>query len=187
MTAPVTDDSSTRTLVALVGNPRAGSRTRSVAELLTRRLAKALQPVVPTTVRVIDLAELGGAVLDGGHEVDEALEVVRTASVLVIATPVYKASFTGLLKAFLDRIRGGELAGIVAVPLTVAGAPLHHLVADVHLRPVLVELGAATPTAAFTLEEADLPEVESVVDKWIDSQARFVQDLVVGRPHVVPA
>src|SRR4051794_17035300 len=160
--AVTTDDDSTvdrlegasvTKFVVVVGNPRRGSRTRSAAELLAQRLADAFQPL-RTSMHVIDLADLGGAVIDGGHNVEEALETVRQAAVLIIATPVYKASFTGLLKAFLDRIGGGELAGIVAVPLTVAGAPIHHLVADVHLRPVLVELGASTPTSAFTVTEA---------------------------------
>ncbi|TDD63979.1 hypothetical protein E1262_29575 [Jiangella aurantiaca] len=40
----------------------------------------------------------------------------------LLATPTYKARYTGLLKAFLDRLPGGALRGTVAVPVTVAAA-----------------------------------------------------------------
>jgi FMN reductase len=131
-----------------------------------------------SSIEVVDLANLGGAVIEGSPEVDAALATVRDATVLVVATPVYKAGYTGLLKAFLDRLAGGALAGVLAIPFTVAGSPIHRLVADVHLRPLLVELGATVPTRAFTVEEPDLNDLAPVVDRWLDDNARLVRDLV---------
>ncbi|WP_020576331.1 NADPH-dependent FMN reductase [Actinopolymorpha alba] len=164
-------------IVALSGNPRKGSRTRSAAESLAAGLAAVLErPEV--TISVIDLAEFGGAVLDGGPDVDTALTTVRSATVLVVATPVYKASYTGLLKAFLDRFGGGALAGVLSVPLTISASPIHRLVADVHLRPLLVELGATVPTRAFALEESHLATLDDEVARWLATEARLVKDLV---------
>ncbi|MET9023746.1 NAD(P)H-dependent oxidoreductase [Actinopolymorpha sp. NPDC004070] len=157
-------------VVALIGNPRRNSRTRELTEHLASRLVEDLG-LPGTALQVVDLAEFGGAVLDGGPAVDEALATVTSASVLVVATPVYKASYTGLLKSFLDRLGGGALRGVAAVPMTVAGAAIHRLVADVHLRPLLVELGASTPTRAFAVEEAVLADPAATVEEWVRAEA----------------
>ncbi|MFD2078999.1 FMN reductase [Actinopolymorpha cephalotaxi] len=167
---PVEGGEPAASVVALVGNPRRNSRTRELTEHLSARLVDALG-LPGTALRVVDLAEFGGAVLDGSPAVDEALATVTSASVLVAATPVYKASYTGLLKSFLDRLGGAALRGVAAVPMTVAGAPIHRLVADVHLRPLLVELGASTPTRAFAVEEAVLADPAAVVEEWVLSEA----------------
>jgi FMN reductase len=78
------------------------------------------------------------------------------ADVLVVATPTYKAAYTGLLKAVLDQAPSGWLRGKVVVPLQIAASDKHALAVEVHLRPVLAELGAVVPQALF-LNEAALP------------------------------
>lgn len=164
----------TAQIVVVVGNPRANSRTRQVAERLAAGLAEAVSPTL-VGVSVIDLAGFGGAVLEAdAPEVDAALESVRSASVLIVATPVYKASYSGLLKGFLDRFNGPALAGVTAVPVTVSAAPTHRLAADVHLRPLLVELGASVPTRAFAVEESALGDLDPVLTDWLKSEAGFV-------------
>ena len=61
---------------------------------------------------------------------------------LVLATPTYKASYTGLLKLFLDVFPAGSLSSTVVMPLIVSGGPAHRHLGDLQLRPVLSELGA---------------------------------------------
>ncbi|MEK8226136.1 NAD(P)H-dependent oxidoreductase [Oerskovia sp. M15] len=92
------------------------------------------------------------------------------ARVLVVATPVYKGSYTGLLKAFLDLYGPDGLAGVVAVPVVVSGNPAHALAGEVHLRPLLVELGATVPARTLTVLDSQLGEAElaSTVDAWLD-------------------
>ena len=85
-----------------------------------------------------------------------ALRTLGQADVLVVATPTYKAAYTGLLKAVLDQAPSGWLKGKVVVPLQVAASDRHALAVEVHLRPVLTELGALVPQALF-LNEASLP------------------------------
>jgi FMN reductase len=172
-------------IVVLSGNPRQSSRTCEAARALAASLASALeQPGAAITV--VDLAEFGGAVIDGSTAVDQAMDMVRSADVLIVATPVYKASYTGLLKAFLDRFGGGELADVLAVPFTLAAAPIHRLAADVHLRPLLVELGASTPTRAFAIEEDAIPSLPDTVGRWIQTEAATVKELLSSR-LAVPA
>ncbi|GGS71097.1 FMN reductase [Planobispora rosea] len=158
-------------LVTLVGNPRAGSRTRAAAEAAAEAIGRRIGHHGPG--EVVDLAALGPHLLAPGPSagVEVALELVAGAEVLVVASPTYKASYTGLLKAFLDRLPGGALAGTTALPLLVMGDPRHALAVELHLRPVLVELGAHVPTPGLALLEAETPDPGEVLARWADRVA----------------
>ena len=104
----------------------------------------------PVTVETVDLATISDGLLapwrlsPAGAAAGES---ARTADVLLLATPTYKASYTGLLKLFLDTLAAGSLSGTVVIPLIVSGGPAHRHLADIQLRPVLAELGAVSPAA----------------------------------------
>lgn len=169
----------TPTVVAVCGNPRPGSRTRTVADAVAGAIAGRLAAPPPAT---IELSDLAGQLLVSEHpEADAALVVAARATVLVVATPTYKATYTGLLKAFLDLYRGPGLAGVIAVPVQVAGQAAHLLAAEVHLRPLLVELGATVPTRAFTLEEAQLGSLDELVLAWVQHEGATLQAATKGR------
>ena len=134
------------TTIAVVGNPRLRSRTRQAAELVVSQLTGAPPDAV------IELAELGPALLGWGDPAVAAAKAqVLGADLLVVASPVFKASFTGLLKLFLDQLEAGELGGLPTVPLMLGGSPAHALAGEVHLKPVLNEIGASCPTPALYL------------------------------------
>jgi FMN reductase len=92
----------------------------------------------------------------------------------VIATPTYKASFTGLLKLFLDVLPAGSLASTVVVPLTVSGGPAHRHLADLQLRPVLSELGAVVPVPSLLIEESELSELPNLVRSHVDGHGPVI-------------
>ena len=151
-------------VVVLVGNPRPGSRTLGVATAVAGRVAAAFGGAA---ISVIDLAERGPRLLvPDDEQVAADLALLLAADALVVASPTYKATYTGLLKVFLDRIAGGALGGTPAVPVMTGGAPNHSLSVDVHLRPLLLELGASCPTPALYVVEAELPELDAVIDAW---------------------
>ncbi|PUB31542.1 FMN reductase [Promicromonospora sp. AC04] len=164
MTAP--NPPSAPTVVVVSGNPRPGSRTLGAAEAAARRIATVLGI---DDVATIDLATFAAEILAPEHPAaDAAKERLAGATVAVIATPVYKAAYTGLLKSFLDLYGNDGLAGVVAVPLVVSGSPAHALAGEVHLRPVLVELGAVVPARSLTVTEAQLADLDPVIDAWLD-------------------
>jgi FMN reductase len=151
-------------VAVVVGNPKPESRTLGVATALGRRLAEEAGAEAP---RVIDLARLGPRLFDPEDEqVLADLAAVRQAQLAIFASPTYKASFTGILKLFLDRIPTGGLGGVVAIPVMTGGAPFHSLAVEVHLRPVLLELGATLPTRGLYVVESQLPDLEAVLDSW---------------------
>jgi FMN reductase len=148
-------------VAVLVGNPKRRSRTYEAALLVAERLTG-----VPADI-VVDVADLGPGVLDWADETSTgAVESVRSADVLVVASPTYKAAYTGLLKVFLDRFPSEGLAGVVAVPLMLGAGPGHALAPEHVLRPVLVELGATVPTRGLYLIDRDFANPQ-VLDPWL--------------------
>ncbi len=87
--------------------------------------------------------------------IGDVVTAVQGSDLVVVASPTYKATYTGLLKLFLDRIARGALAGVTAVPVMLGGHWRHALAADLLLKPVLVELGATCPTRGLFLLESE--------------------------------
>lgn len=75
-------------------------------------------------------------------ELKFAQDQVRQADAVVIATPVYKAAYSGILKTFLDLLPQDGLAGKLVLPLATGGSQSHMLALDYALRPVLTALAA---------------------------------------------
>ncbi|WP_427889998.1 NADPH-dependent FMN reductase [Kribbella sp. GL6] len=179
-----------QSVVTVVGNPRAGSRTAAAAASVAELLASELG--APYRIdELIDLVTFAPAIFHGEQAGAEALakaiDQVSSASVIVVATPVYKGSYTGLLKSFLDVLRPAALAGSVVIPVTVSAAPSHKLLADQHLRPVLAELGASVPVPGVILEERDLEDLQVVLSAWIRENAGIVQATTIAlQPVAAP-
>jgi FMN reductase len=171
----------TSPLVVIVGNPRPGSRTHSLADRAARAVAAAAGWDVEP--ELIDLAALAPVLLvpERAPEVDAAVRAVRAASVVVVASPTYKATYTGLLKVFLDNFGAGSLSGVVALPILLMGAPQHALAVEVHFRPLLVELGALVPSPGLAVLESDLEHLDGVLEKWCEGVAGSVRRILP--PH----
>jgi FMN reductase len=116
----------------------------------------------------IDLIDYARTIFDSPNDEMDALNMaIAQSDVLVVASPTYKGTFTGLLKAFFDRYGSDGLAGVVAVPIMTAGSPLHGQAIDFALRPLLVELGASVPTRGLCfLVPSQISDLDDVVEKW---------------------
>jgi FMN reductase len=154
--------------VVVVGNPKPMSRTRAAAELVAEKLTG-----VPPEY-VIDLVDLGPGLLGWGDpKVAEAKEIVKSAGSLVVASPTFKATYTGLLKLFLDQFGQGELGQVTTFPLMLGAAYTHALAPELTLRPVLVEIGASCPAPGLYLLDSDY-ETSPDLEKWLEIARRFV-------------
>ena len=155
----------------VVGNPKPRSRTLDVATAVADAAAGAAGMAGATRVTV-DLADIGPSLFDwSSTPVREAVDAVRACALAVVASPTYKASYTGLLKSFLDWFSTTDLNGVVVVPLMVGAGPQHALAVEIHLRPVLVELGATLPTRGLYVTEDQFEKLDAVVAAWLAEAA----------------
>jgi FMN reductase len=155
------------TTAVVVGNPKPQSRTLAAATYLAHELAG----VAPDLV--VDLATIGADLVDWqAARVNDLVAEVGRADLVVVACPTYKATYTGLLKLFLDRFSVGQLAG-VAVPLMLGAGPAHAMAPEVGLRPLLSHLGALVPTTGLY-----------VLDQQYDDPAAYADWLAGARPAV---
>lgn len=166
-------------VAVVVGNPKPRSRTHEAALSLADRLGGA--------DLVVDLADHASELFDwSSATVGDLVEQVAASSVVVVASPTYKATYTGLLKAFLDRFPHQGLGGVTAVPLMLGGSPAHSLAPEHGLRQVLVELGASVPTRALYVLDADHAD-PAPYDAWFATAAPFLPARPTHAPEVVPA
>lgn len=149
-------------ITVVVGNPKPRSRTWDAAH----RLAEGLGSPASTSIDVVDLGP--GLLGWGDASVKEAVSQVAASDVVIVASPTFKATYTGLLKLFLDQFAGSTgLEGVVAVPLQLGGGPAHELSPELHLKPVLVELGAIVPAPALYLIDS-VPVPDPVEQAWLE-------------------
>ena len=97
----------------------------------------------------------------------ELKATVLRADGLVVASPTYKAAYTGLLKLFLDQFDKDELGGVPTVAMMTGGSAAHALAVEVHLRPVLVEIGASLPAAALYFAGPEVDDPAPVIETWL--------------------
>lgn len=149
-------------VVAISGSLSNPSRTTTLAQFVAGRLADALA----TSAGLVNVADHGaqlGAALSQAQlpaEVAAQYQAVFAADVLVIATPVYKASYTGLLKHFFDLIEPKSLRGKVVVLAATGGSDQHALVIEHQLRPLLGFFGAFTVPTGLYLKDSDFSKDE---------------------------
>jgi len=145
----------------VVGNPKPASRTRKVAETLVERL---LEPGT-YELTVIDLADHTAEIFAWpSEEMAELNALVAQSDLVVFASPTYKATYTGLLKAFLDRYPANGLAGVTAIPVHTGADFTHAMGPTFTLAPLLAELGATVPGHGFYVSLTQLDRLDEVVE-----------------------
>lgn len=129
------------TVLSISGSPSATSRTARLLRHLDARLEAQGHDVIALDVRTLPAEALLGA--DFAHPaIVEVTELLARADGVVVATPVYKAAYSGLLKALLDLLPQYGLDGKTVLPLATGGTTAHVLALDYALRPVLNSMGA---------------------------------------------
>jgi FMN reductase len=162
-------------IAVVTGNPKPASRTHGVALAVANALGG-------TADVIVDLAEYAPRLFDWADADLSALTAsVASADVAIFASPTYKAAYTGLLKAFLDRYGSNGLAGVVAVPVMTGGWAGHSLAVEVHLRPVLVELGATVPSRGLYVTEPELATLDAAVSKWAAAAVPLIRAAIPAR------
>ena len=138
------------TILTVSASPSVRSKTARTRHLIDGHLTAAGHTVHPLDVRDLPPAALLAA--DTSHPaIAAAVELFEQADGVVVATPVYKASYSGLLKTLLDLLPQRALADKVVLPLATGGSLAHVLVLDYALRPVLTALGSSQIVQGYFL------------------------------------
>ncbi|MBX3080052.1 MAG: NADPH-dependent FMN reductase [Anaerolineae bacterium] len=128
-------------VVTIAGSPTHPSRSAGLLNYAAQQLEQAGLHVQPIIVR-----DLPAEALIHGRYDDQTIQAatagITAARGVIVATPVYKATYTGVLKTFLDLCPAGALAGKVVMPLVTGGSASHSLALEYGLKPVLAALGA---------------------------------------------
>src|SRR6476469_3983949 len=128
-------------VIAIAGSPSHPSRSHAVLEHVRRAVEK--EGLTTATINIRDLPP--EVLIQGKFDspfLKEANDLVAQANGIIIATPVYKAAYTGVLKAYLDLLPQNALAGKIIFPIATGGTIAHLLAIDYALKPVLSTLGA---------------------------------------------
>lgn len=131
-------------------------------------------------VDVIQVHQLPADDLITANYASEAIakEIIKVgeADIVVFLTPIYKGSYTGILKTFIDLLPQKGLEGKQVIPVAIGGSIAHLLALEYSLKPVLSILGATTIEGpiyivdsqvartddGFTLDEAATERIEKV-------------------------
>ncbi len=137
-------------VVLIAGSPSATSRSRALLERAAEQFGR-----LGRATRLIDLSTLPAEALLGRRPdpaLDNALAAVRAAPLIVAATPVYRETYSGLLKVFLDQLRPDDLKGRTTVILATGASAAHGTSVVQSLTRVLESVGARVTGQLYALD-----------------------------------
>jgi len=181
-------------VLLIAASPSLHSRSAALLDAAGQRLQARGAPAQHLPLR--NLAAQALLLADTQHpDIAQAAAQVAAARVLVVATPVYKAAYSGLLKVFLDLLPQTAFQGKTVLPLATGGSPHHMLALDYALRPVLQSLAArhilpgiyasdaqitATAQGPYTVGSDIAARLDDAVDTLITDALRPVPDPVAA-------
>ncbi|WAZ23311.1 FMN reductase [Streptomyces cinnabarinus] len=138
----------------------AGLSVPSSTRLLGDRLAAAVGARTPVEVEVVELRDLAVEIAHNftngfpGRKLSAAQQAITAADGLIVVTPVFSASYSGLFKSFFDVLEQDALAGKPVLIAATGGTARHSLVLEHALRPLFAHLHAVVvPTGVYAASE----------------------------------
>src|SRR5690349_4974377 len=123
-------------IVTIAGSPSYPSRSSAVLDIVRNHFESRQYTTDSIQVRTLPAEALLWGRFDD-PVIQQAVQAIAPARIVIIATPVYKAAYTGLLKAFLDVLPQGALTDKIVFPIATGGSAAHLLAIDYALKPVL--------------------------------------------------
>lgn len=190
------DGGTPRRLVVVSAGLRQPSATRLLADRMSSAAVDALELAgVAVDATTVELREHGrdltSMILTGvpSPALNALLDRIRSADALVLVTPIWSGSYTGMVKDLVDLVGEDGLAGIPVLMGATAGTARHALALEHTLRPLLGHVKAlVVPTGVFAATE-DFGEVAGSstadavpIDSRIRRAAGELAALVAARP-----
>jgi len=147
-------------IVGVSGSLKAPSRTIELVEQIVEALGRHLDTNV-TLIRVNELGPYFAGALNRSElpaEVEAALVEIETADVLVVASPVYRASFTGLFKHLFDFVDQYALVDTPILLAATGGSERHALIIEHQFRPLFGFFQALTLPLGIYAHDSDFTD-----------------------------
>jgi len=157
-------------VVLISSSPSATSRLNGMLATLDRCLTEYEAKLQRVEIREISAEALVRLQFDHPN-ITEAMQWLEQADAVIVATPVYKASFSGLLKLFLDLIPQKGLKDKKILPVAIGGTAAHLLMIDYALKPVLAALGAETQLQGVFA-------VDTQIERMADGEFKLDEELL---------
>ncbi|TXN31025.1 FMN reductase [Lacisediminihabitans profunda] len=147
-------------VVAVTGSLHAPSKTIALVEAILAELGAQL----PIDAHLIKLNELGpsfAGVLtrpELPENVERELQRIETADLLVVASPVYRASFTGLFKHLFDFVDQYALVDTPILLAATGGSERHALIIEHQFRPLFSFFQALTLPLGIYAHDSDFSD-----------------------------
>jgi FMN reductase len=187
---------STRSLVAVSAGLQVPSSTRLLVDRLVAATERHLRDAgIDPQTTVIELRDhaqdLSNNLLTGfpSPTLQAAIDQVTGADGLIVASPIFNASYSGLFKTFFDVIEHDSLDGRPVLLAATGGTARHSLALEHSLRPLFTYLGADTVrTAVYAASEdwgrSGVPADGSLVQRIDRSASELAGAMAVREPHV---
>jgi len=175
----------TLSVVAVTGGVSFPSTTRALTDLLLdKTVARLTAAGVAVDARTVEIREhaqdVATATVVGmrSEELELALKTVEQADLLVVASPVFRGSYSGIFKSFFDLVDSLAMVDKPVLLAATGGTARHTLVIDQALRPLFSFMGdLIVPTGVFASKEDWTIELFPM--PWLDERAeRAVGQLV---------
>ena len=164
-------------LVAVSGGLQRPSKAAALAE----RLLDLIADHIPCEQRLVELGQLAPQLASAvwrsqlADAVERELVAVEQADVLVVATPVYRGSYTGLFKHFFDFIHQDALIDKPVLLAATGGSERHALVIDHQLRPLFSFFQARTLPLGIYATDNDFVDYRLQNEALVQRAALAVQ------------
>ena len=169
-------------ILLLAGSPSEHSRSAALLDAVHQRLG--LRHALIERLHIRDLSPQALLLADVGHKsIRAAISQVETARAIVVATPVYKAAYSGVLKVFLDLLPQSAFKGKAVLPLATGGSPNHMLALDYALRLVLQSLASRHILPGVYATDAQIPKDDEGEYRVADELGTRLDDAVNNLLH----
>ncbi|MDN7441428.1 FMN reductase [Burkholderia cepacia] len=175
-------------VVAISGGLQRPSRTLALTDAIVAALGAAL----PIDTRLIELGEIGSRLAGAltraqvPADLDAQIRAIETADALVVASPVYRASYTGLFKHLFDLVHHEALVDVPVLLAATGGSERHALVIDHQLRPLFSFFQARTLPIGVYASESDFDQYQ-IASPALRARITLAVDRAVPqlRPHAL--
>lgn len=169
-------------VAVVTGSWKPPSRTRT----LTDSIARAISSRRSADITIIDLAEVGSKIAtlisrdEISPEIEQLFSAVENADLLVVGSPIYKASYTGLFKHFFDLFPPTALSGLPVILSATGGSDRHALALDHQFRPLFSFFNAAPVPTTIYATDRDIDYTELKNDQLAERIERAIDEALIA-------